>query len=116
MKKTFILVSLLFAMVILADVINMFRTSDSMTLDGYLFIKDGAYYLINDENFNAEVANELVGEELIWNFSQVYVIDKIPFSFSKFRSGQKVKVWHNGTISESNPAKVKVLKMKKMNL
>ncbi|SET59552.1 Protein of unknown function [Oceanobacillus limi] len=86
-----------------------------MTLEGYLITKNETNYLIQDEDFDADYANELEANALTWSYHDVYVLDKIPFTFTKFQSGQKINVWHNGTILESNPAKINVLKMEKMN-
>ncbi|MFD2045791.1 DUF3221 domain-containing protein [Ornithinibacillus salinisoli] len=115
MKKILFLVFLLITLVIATDLINTFSASDSMTLEGYLLIKEETNYLVSDDKFDSEVANKITGSEILSTYNQVYILDKIPFSLKKIKNGQKVKVYHNGIILESNPAKVNVLKMKNID-
>lgn len=112
MKRIVLFILILFAIIILGDFVNKIGADDKMTVEGYILNKEGILYLITDEDFNVKTAKELSNQEFIKSYGGIYSLDSVPFSFSQYKDGQKIKVWYD-EILESHPAKIKVLKAKR---
>ncbi|MEK3817541.1 DUF3221 domain-containing protein [Cytobacillus sp. FSL W8-0315] len=112
MKKLVILLVILFVIIILGDLVNKIGANEKMTVEGYILNKEGVWYLITDEDFDVKTAKEQSNQEFIRSYGGIYKLDSVPFSFSPYKEGQKMKVWF-GEVLESHPAKIKVLKVEK---
>ncbi|GIO27521.1 hypothetical protein [Ornithinibacillus bavariensis] len=112
MKRFLVLVVLLASIVLLVQVINNLSAEDDYTIDGYLINKGNSTYLIADENFDLEKAEMLSNKQLIVAYSGTYVIDKS----GRTKNGDKVRIWYSPKeIQEMHPARLKVLKLEKIN-
>ena len=109
MKRIVLLGLVLCAIIILGDFVNKIGADDKMTADGYILNKEGILYLISDEDFDVKTAKELSNQEFIKSYGGIYRLDNVPFSFSQYKEGQKIRVWYD-EILESHPAEIKVLK------
>jgi hypothetical protein len=111
MKRIVLLAVLLCAFILLGDFLNKIGADENENnrLEGYIVNKEGALYLITDQDFDVKAVKELSGEEFIYSYGGIYKVDNMPISFSKYEEGQKVKVWYD-KILESHPAQLKVLK------
>jgi len=109
MKRIVLFILILFVIVILGDFVNKIGADDKMTVEGYILNKEGILYLITDEDFDVKTAKELSGQEFIRSYGGIYMLDSVPFSFSPYNDGQKIRVWYDEVL-ESHPAKIKVLK------
>lgn len=107
-EKIVLFILILFAIIILGDLINKIRADGKMTVEGYILNKEGVLYLITDADFNVKTAKEQSNQEFIRSYG-IYRLDSVPFSFSPYRDGQKMKVWFSEVL-ESHPAKIKVMK------
>jgi hypothetical protein len=113
MKRIIMFILILLAIIVLGDWINKFSANDNMmSVEGYILNKEGILYLINDEDFDFEEAEKQSSKEIIEDYGRVYKLDEIPFSFSQYKNGQKLKVWYS-EILESHPAIIKVIKVEK---
>ena len=109
MKRIVLLVLILSAIIFLGDFVNKIGADDRMTVEGYFINREGILYLVTDVDFDVKTAKELSNLEFITSYGGIYRLDSVPFSFSKYKDGQKMKVWH-GEILESHPAEINVLK------
>ncbi|WP_201714593.1 DUF3221 domain-containing protein [Rossellomorea arthrocnemi] len=114
MKRIVFLILILCAIVFLGDIVNKIGADDKLTIEGYFLNKEGALYLITDEDFDVKTAKELSNQEFIKSYGEIYKLDDIPISFSRYNDGQKITVWYD-KILESHPAKIKVLKAERIN-
>ncbi len=109
MKRIVLLVLILCAIIILGYFVNKIGADDKMTLEGYILNKDGILYMISDEDIDVKTAKELSNQEFIKSYGGIYRLDDVPFFFSQYKDGQKIRVWYD-EILELHPAKIKVLK------
>lgn len=112
MKRIVVLILVLCAIIILGDFVNKIGADDKLTVEGYVLNKEGILYLITDGDFNVKTAKELSNQELIKSYGGIYSLDNVPFSFSQYKDGQRIRVWYD-EILESHPAKIKVLKVER---
>ncbi|RFB09441.1 DUF3221 domain-containing protein [Bacillus sp. HNG] len=112
MKRLVLLILILCAIIIVGDLVNKIGADDKMTVEGYILNKEGVLYLITDEEFDVKTAKEQSNQEFIRSYGGIYRLDSVPFSFSPYKDGQKMKVWFSEVL-ESHPAKIKVLKAKR---
>lgn len=99
----------LFAGIIFGDFVNKIGANEKMTVEGYILKKEGFLYLITDEDLGVKTDKEQSNQEFIRSYRGIYKLDSVPFSFSPYKDGQKMRVWY-GEVLESHPAKIKVLK------
>jgi hypothetical protein len=92
MKRIIILIVSLFAIIVLGDLVNKIGANDKMTIEGYILNKEGILYLIEDDDFDLETAKELSSKEIMNIYARVSTLDNVPFSFSGYKDGQKIRV------------------------
>lgn len=109
MKRLMLLFLIRCAIIILADLVNKIGAEDGMSVEGHILNKEGVLYLITDEDIDIKTAKEQSNQEFIRNYEGIYRLDSVPFSLSRYKDGQKMKIWF-GKVLESHPAKVNVLK------
>ncbi|WP_405099288.1 DUF3221 domain-containing protein [Oceanobacillus sp. FSL H7-0719] len=107
MKRALILLFIIVLLVIGTRVLNYLSIDDDLTMDGYIFNKKSATYLIIDDDFNLEEAEQLSSRDLLFNYREIYSLNKSP----NIRNGSRVKIWYDYPIAETHPAKLKVLKV-----
>jgi hypothetical protein len=112
--KRYISASSILGFIVLLFFFDEYRTNQSLnqeaTLKGFIIMKEGEVYLVEDPDFVQEDANKLTMQELRRKYNMNKLWIKGFGTLRGIENGQKVKVWYS-EILESYPAKVKVLKI-----
>ncbi|MBB6284080.1 DUF3221 domain-containing protein [Geobacillus subterraneus] len=82
-------------------------------LEGFIIMKDGEVYLVEDPDFIQDDANKLSIQELRRKYHMSKLWIKGVGTLRGIKNGQKVKVWYS-EILESYPGKIKVTKIESM--
>lgn len=110
LRGIIIFIFLLILFVFLTDLIKSWRANDDNIVDGSIFNKEGEIYLITDDDFSLEEAEQLSMEQLFFNYGGIYILNKQ----GNTEHGDKVRIWHSFPVLESHPAGLRVLKIKKV--
>ncbi|AEH47863.1 DUF3221 domain-containing protein [Parageobacillus thermoglucosidasius] len=91
-----------------------YQTNQSLqpkaTLEGFIIMKEGEVYLVEDPDFVQQDADKFTIHELRSKYKMSKLWIKGFSTLKGIKNGQKVKVWYS-EILESYPGKVKVLKI-----
>ncbi|NNU94557.1 DUF3221 domain-containing protein [Geobacillus sp. NFOSA3] len=113
--KRYISAGIILGIIVLLFFFNEYRTNQSLnqeaTLEGFIIMKEGEVYLVEDPDFVQEDADKLTIQELRDKYTMSKLWIKGFGTLRGIENGQKVTVWYS-EILESYPAKVKVLKIK----
>ncbi|MEN1969211.1 DUF3221 domain-containing protein [Lentibacillus sp. N15] len=111
MKRVFIFAIILILFVFLTDFLNARSANDNATVDGYLLNKDGMIYLVTADDFNIEKAEKMSMKQFIFEYTgDIHILNRQ----GRTKHGDKVRIWYDYPVLESYPAKLNVLKIKKL--
>ncbi|SFA53036.1 Protein of unknown function [Parageobacillus thermantarcticus] len=112
--ERYILVSIILSFIVLLFFFNEYQTNQSLyqeaTLEGFIIMKEGEVYLVEDPSFVQKDADKLTIHELRGKYRMSKLWIKGFGTLKGIENGQKVKVWYS-EILESYPGKVIVLKI-----